>query len=139
MTVIDASDLILGRLATYVAKRVLLGENIELVNCEKAVITGNKRMILSKYQQRRERGTPSKGPFFPRRADMLVRRAIRGMLPYKKNRGREAFKRIKCHIGVPKEFENQKIETIKNANMSKLTTQKYIKVGELSKLLGAKI
>ena len=68
MTVIDAKDLVLGRLATAVAKRALLGESIDIVNCEKAIITGNKKTILKRYQQRRDRGIPTKGPFFPRRS-----------------------------------------------------------------------
>ena len=139
MVVIDASDLILGRLATVVAKRALLGESIDVINCEKAIITGNKKAILGRYQQKREIGSPLKGPFFPRRPDMLVRRTIRGMLPYKRGKGKEAFKRVKCHIGIPKGLENQKTETIKNASISKLTTLKYIRVQDLSKSLGARI
>ena len=139
MVVIDASDLILGRLATVVAKRALLGESIDVINCEKAIITGNKKAILGRYQQKREIGSPLKGPFFPRRPDMLVRRTIRGMLPYKRGKGKDAFKRVKCHIGIPKGLENQKTETIKNASISKLTTLKYIRVQDLSKSLGARI
>lgn len=139
MTVIDAKDLILGRLATVVAKRALLGEKVDVVNCEEAIITGNKKTILKKYQERRKRGIPTKGPFFPRRADMLVRRTIRGMLPYKRPKGRDAFRRVKCHIGVPEELEKQKAEKIKEADMSKLMTLKYIKVKDLSKSMGAKL
>jgi large subunit ribosomal protein L13 len=138
MAVVDANDLVLGRMATQVAKRALLGEKIDVVNCEKAVITGDKKTILKKYQERRARGIPSKGPFFPRQADKIVRRTVRGMLPYKRPKGRDAFKRVKCHVGVPAEYEG-KLETLPNANISKLTSLKYIRVGELSKLLGAKI
>ena len=50
--IIDASDMILGRLATYVAKKALLGEKVDIVNCEKAVITGNKKSVFEKYKKR---------------------------------------------------------------------------------------
>ena len=139
MVVIDGSDLVLGRLATAVAKKALLGETIDVVNCEKSIITGNRKTILKKYTKRRQRGIPTKGPFFPRRADMIVRRTIRGMLPYKTTRGREAFKRVRCHIGVPKELENSKAETIGGAHMSKLTSLKHVRVKDLSESLGVKI
>lgn len=139
MVLINAKDIILGRLATTVAKNALLGESVDVINCEKAIITGNRKTILAKYHARRKRGIPTKGPFFPKRADMLVRRTIRGMLPFKRPKGREAYRRVKCYIGVPNEFHGKKAETIKHGNLSKLTTLKYITVEDLSKSLGAKI
>ena len=138
MAIIDANDLILGRFATVVAKRALLGETMDIVNCEKAVITGNKKSILEKYKVRRARGIPSKGPFYPRRSDMLIRRTIRGMLPYKKPKGRDAYKRVKCHIGLPKELEGKQLETIDSANVSKVKTLRFVRLESISKLLGAK-
>ena len=39
MTTIDATNLILGRLASYAAKKAQLGENVDIINCEAAVIT----------------------------------------------------------------------------------------------------
>ena len=41
------------------------------------------------------------GPKFPRRPDAIIRRIIRGMLPYKKDKGVQAFKRINVEVGVP--------------------------------------
>ena len=41
--VIDANELILGRLATQVAKKLLLGVEVQIINCEKAVISGTKK------------------------------------------------------------------------------------------------
>lgn len=137
--IIDATDLILGRMAVKAAKLALLGEKIDIVNCEKAVITGNKRNVIEKYKKKREIGrSPFKGPFYPKASDRLVKRVIRGMLPYKKDKGEKAFKRIKCYVGVPKEFEKQTAATIKEANISKLTNLKYVRVGVISKEIGAK-
>jgi len=136
--IINAEDLIVGRLATYVAKRALLGDKIDIVNCEKAVITGKKQEIFKNFKQKIDRGTPFKGPFISRRPDMFVRRIIRGMLPHKKERGMKAYRNIMCYISVPEELKNEKAETIKPAHLNKLSTLKYMKVKDLTKLLGEK-
>ncbi|MFH1211817.1 MAG: 50S ribosomal protein L13 [Candidatus Woesearchaeota archaeon] len=137
--IIDATDLILGRMATVVAKKALLGETISIINCEKAVVSGKRDVVLAKYIRFRAMGTHVKGPFWPRIPDRLVRRAIRGMLPHKLPKGKEAFKRIMCYKGVPPEFEGKKAETIKAANASKIPNYRYLSVGEICKVLGAKI
>ena len=135
--IINAENLILGRFATVAAKKALMGEKVVIVNCEKAMITGDKYKIFSSYKERKDRGT-FKGPFMPRLADRFVKRAIRGMLPYKQPKGKVAFDNIKCHIGVPKSVEGKEFEKIANAEISRLTTQKYVAVREVCKNLGAK-
>lgn len=137
--IIDANNLILGRLGTYAAKKALLGEKIDIVNCESCVITGDKKRIFEDYNTKIKRGIPSKGPFIHRMPDRMVKRAIRGMLPYKKERGRTAFESIKCHIGVPENLKNQKVETIKGANVEKIPNLNYVKVKDISKHIGAKL
>ena len=137
--IIDAKDLLLGRMGTVVAKKALLGEAIDIVNCEESVLSGNKDKILSDYKETYDRGIPKKGPFHHKMPDRLVRRMIRGMLPYKKERGKEAYKRIRCFVGVPEDMKDQKMETIKEANADKLPTIKYTKVKDVCKYLGAKI
>lgn len=134
--IIDATNLILGRFAATAAKRALLGEKVVVVNCEKAVMTGNKRDILTRYRQKREMGQPTKGPFILRRPDMFVRRTIRGMLPYKQEKGRKAFERVMCYLGVPEEFKDKKLETIEKANIVKVPTLKYMAIGALCKEMG---
>jgi large subunit ribosomal protein L13 len=135
MATIDATDLILGRFATVVAKRALMGEKIDLVNCEKAIITGDKVTVYKKYKEQDKRGTPLKGPYLPKMPDRFIRRAIRGMLPYKQEKGKLAFRKIMCYLGIPEELKNEKLETIETANITKSKTFKYITVGELCKLL----
>ena len=137
--IIDANNLILGRLGTYVAKNALLGEKVDIVNCENSVITGDRKKIFGDYDQKLKRGIPAKGPFVKRMPDRFVKRSIRGMLPYKKERGRIAFKNIKCYIGVPENMKNEKFDTIKEANVDKLPNLKFIKVKEICKHIGAKI
>lgn len=138
MVNIDATDLILGRLATFTAKKALEGENVNIFNAEKAIITGNKKAIFSGYKQLRDIGRPEKGPFFPRKTELLVKRAIRGMLPHKRERGITALKKVKIYVGVPEKFKNQKLETIEKINVKKIKIPKFVNVGELSKWLGSK-
>jgi len=136
--IIDASDLLLGRMATFVAKKALLGEKIDIINCEKAIISGNKNQVVRKYKQRQIKGNTFKGPFYPRKPNMFVRRTVRGMLPYKKEKGKKAYERVKCYIGIPGVFKDKKAETIENANIKKLSSLKYVQVEKVCKLIGAK-
>ncbi|MEM1586817.1 MAG: 50S ribosomal protein L13 [Candidatus Bathyarchaeia archaeon] len=129
--IIDAAGLILGRMASIVAKRLLNGEKIIIVNAEKAVISGDKYMIIEQYHDYLQRGHLEKGPLHPRRPDRIVRRAIRGMLPYKRPRGRDALNRLKVYMGVPAELRGKPVETINEASASKLKGR-YITVLELS-------
>jgi len=87
VTVIDANGLILGRLASIVAQRLLSGEEIDVINAERAVVSGSPVTTLSKYQTLRKKGSKEKGPYFPKRSDMILRRTVRGMLPYKRSAG----------------------------------------------------
>jgi large subunit ribosomal protein L13 len=137
--IIDAKNLILGRLASFAAKNALLGENIEIINCENAIITGNKKKTLKTYKERLHRGSRTRGPFTYRRADMFVKRTIRGMLSYKKENGKRALKRIKCYVGIPDQFKDKKIEELKKMDISKLSVVKYINVKEICNMLGGKI
>ena len=138
--VIDATNAIVGRLAVHAAKLALKGETVKIINVEKAIMTGNRAFILSKYSRvRDERGQIRHGPYMDRRSDMFVRRIIRGMLPFEKKPGREAFRRVLCYIGSPHELKDAKHEALEaKANVSKLTNTKYITISELCKHLGAK-
>ncbi len=137
MMVIDATDTILGRMASFVAKKALEGETIVIVNAEKAIISGNEENIKDKYKTRRDVGDRYKGPFFPRMPDRIVRRAIRGMLPYKTTRGKEAYKRVKVFIGVPDEYKDaEKIKLEWTAD--KLRDRKFVRIEDIARWLGAR-
>ena len=131
MKIIDGKNATLGRLASYVAKEVLKGEEIAIVNCEDVIITGNKKSIKENFEAKRKRvGSTQKGPKVSRTSEKIVKTAIRGMLPnYRLGRGRVAFKRVKCYARIPKEFEEAKKIT---AGISKLQS-KMIRVKEITK------
>jgi large subunit ribosomal protein L13 len=133
----DATDQILGRLSSVIAKDLLNGEKVMVVNCEKSVMSGNPRFTVSTYLERISRGDIKHGPFFPKTPDRIFRRAVRGMLPRKKAKGRAAFKNLKAFIGLPEEFKNKSFDKIKAKDASMLKT-KYITLGEISAAIGAK-
>jgi len=136
--IINAENLILGRMATVAAKKALIGEEIKIVNCEKAVMTGNKKTIFAKYKAKREKGQVYHGPYILRNPGRFVKRTIRGMLPYKKSKGRKAFERIECYGGIPEEIKDKKMETIEKANISNVPSLRYVTVKDICKSMGEK-
>ena len=136
--IIDATDLIVGRISTVAAKTALLGEEVHIINADKAMFSGPRLTVLAKWKRIDRMGIPSKGPFVKRRPSMFLKRCIRGMVPYKQAKGREAFDRIKCYTGVPEELSSKEAITIEEANISKLPSTRYVSVGEICKLLGGK-
>ncbi|MFQ5832784.1 MAG: 50S ribosomal protein L13 [Candidatus Thorarchaeota archaeon] len=134
----DAEDMVIGRLASKVAKAVLLGDTVAIVNAEKAIITGDRRTVIEAYKEKfniRTSYNPRKGPFHHRRPDKMVRRMIRGMLPWPTPRGKEAYKRVKVYIGVPESLmDSEKI--VLEGSRYKSLTRKHITVEDLSNELG---
>ena len=130
MKIIDGKNAVVGRLASYVAQQALRGEDVVIVNCEQVIITGNKKDIREKFEQKRRRvGSGQQGPKHSRNPEMIVKRAIRGMLPnHRAGRGKAAFKKIKCYKGIPKEFEDKK-----KVVSGKEKKMKFISVKEISK------
>jgi large subunit ribosomal protein L13 len=138
MVLINAQGLIVGRLSSIVAKKLLEGEEITIINAEKAIISGAKASTFAEYKQTVDRGTKEKGPYFPKRPDAIVTRTIRGMLPYKAQRGKDAMARLKVYIGTPAEVSGKDAVTLEKASVDRLSSFKYMQLGELSKQLGSK-
>jgi len=108
---IDATDKILGRFCSQIAKKALLGDNIVIINAKDAIISGTKRDIHEKYLAKLNISTatnPLRGPFHERRPDTFMRRVIKQMLPRKKLRGKEALKRVHVYISdIPGRFKSR--------------------------------
>ena len=135
--VINAEGHILGRLSSVIAKRLLNGEKIVVVNAEKAIITGDKEMVFQRYKEKYDRGSKEKGPYFPRHPEKIFKRTVRGMLPWKSRRGRDAYRRLKVFIGVPDELKDREFEVVENALHEKVSkSEKYVTIAEISKYLG---
>ncbi|MFB6216390.1 MAG: 50S ribosomal protein L13, partial [Candidatus Aenigmatarchaeota archaeon] len=138
---VDAKDSVLGRLASRIAKNLLEEEKVTVVNSEKAVISGREKSTLSEYDawtKIKSLVDPSEGPIHPTRPGDLLRRTVRGMLPFKKPKGREAYDRLQAYAGVPAEYEGEEFEKFPKAQVENLNTRRFIRIGELSKQLSGK-
>ncbi len=132
--IIDAENHVLGRMASRIAKELLKGKKVIVINAEKAVVSGNPGYNIQVFREKISRGDPYHGPFYPRRPDDIVKRVVKGMLP-KKSRGREALKRLKVYVSIPEGLSGtpKKIEEAEN----KLKC-KYITLEKISESLGVK-
>lgn len=116
MMVIDATDAITGRLSAFIAKKLINGEEVVLLNTEKAVISGNPKRTVNVYHKRRgmrNLGNPENASKWPRRPDYLFKRILQGMLPKQTSRGKNALKKFRAELGAPQKYENEKIEKFK--------------------------
>lgn len=125
--IIDAKEGILGRIASFAAKQSLFGKEVIIVNCNEALVTGGTRSVLEDYLQKRLRGGSSRnGPHYPNIPERIMKRTIRGMLPYKQGRGVDAFKRIKCYNKVPPQYESSEKVSLKREIKGKVITLKNL-------------
>lgn len=123
-------------MASFAAKKLLEGEDIAIINAEKAVIIGNRDYILNRYKQRIDRAdiaNPRRGPHYPRTPEGIVRRTIKGMLPSKKFRGRTALRNLEIFQGVPEKYK--KADDVPIDNILEKTAR-YTTIGEISRFLG---
>ena len=130
--IINGKNAILGRLASLTAKKLLAGEEVTIVNADKVIITGRPTSIRAEYIAIRRIGSPQHGPFFPRTPNMIVRRTVRGMIPYKTDKGRTAFKKLRVYNGVPHGMAEGEVIATKTIRSN------YITVGEVAKTIGWK-
>ena len=136
--VIDATDHIAGRLSSNVAKLLLQGNRVAVINSEKIMISGRRRGIIDEYKQFLKISSilhPKHGPFHPRRPDTIMSRMVRGMLPRKKPSGIEALKRLRVYIGVPNDVKPLGSIQIEKSKIRKSSSM-YTTVGELGKRVG---
>jgi large subunit ribosomal protein L13 len=133
--VVNAEGLIIGRMCSLVAKRLLNGEDVIIVNAEKAVLSGKRRSKVAEAKQFLEVGAPKRGPFHYRRPDRIVLKTVRGMLPIRQTKGKNALARLRVFMGVPKELKDQKTETVADASSANLKGPQFT-LGELAKEIG---
>lgn len=135
---LDAKNQILGRLASFIAKHAISGDTVIVLNAEKAVISGRRHNIIEEAKRRLETrtlGTQTHAPVHQRRPDLYFRRVVRGMLPWKKAKGKAAFHRVQVYVGVPEEFSGKTAVKVPGADASKLPSP-YITLEALAKEIG---
>ncbi len=139
--VIDASNAILGRLASVVAKMLLMGYKVIVVNAEKAVVSGEPKKVIESYKLlfkvKTLRNPYKTGIRRPRTPERLIKYAVKGMLPKNNPRGKKALKNLRVYVGIPEEVKGKEVKVIREASADRLKG-KYITLGELAKQLGWK-
>ncbi len=136
--VIDATNHIAGRLASHVAKLLLSGNRVSLVNCEKIMMSGTRSNIIKEYREFLEIASilnPKHGPFHPRRPDTIMKKMIRGMLPRKKPSGMEAHKRLRTYIGTPRELKSFEKIQFEKAKIRK-SASNYTTMADIGRTVG---
>lgn len=135
---LDATNQIAGRLSSRVAKLLLSGRRVIVVNAEKALISGSRNSVITQWQERLElssRVNPIYGPIHPRRPDNILRRMVRGMVPRKKPKGATAMKRLRVYVGLPSEMKTEKLTRFEDT-MATRPASVYVTMLELSNSLG---
>ena len=137
----------MGRLASASADILLKAarehrdDKVIIINAEKAIVSGRPRSVLNTYHAKYELNHARKGPFYPRMPDMILKRAVRGMLPYqKKSSGRRALRNLRVEIGCPAHLAGDLPEGHQNGDVSKIRKgmpARFNRLGDISADLGA--
>ena len=135
VTYVNADGLIVGRMSSNIAKRLLDGEHVTILNAEKAIYSGKKKSKVAEAHLFLEVGAPERGPFHYRRPDRMLKKTVRGMLPYRQPKGKTALKRLKVFMGTPLEFKDQQTIQFEDAQASQLKGPSFT-LAELAKEIG---
>lgn len=135
--IIDGEGAVLGRLASTIASQALDGERVVVVNAEDVVVSGSREDVVEKYRRKTEFRS-DRGPQQPKRPDGLLRRTVRGMVPHKKQRGRDALDRVRIYVGVPREYEEVDLEEAESS-VDDIGRGGYVRLGEISERIGANV
>ena len=145
--VYDATDKILGRLASLVAKQLISArkagheQRVIIYNAEHAVVSGPKTRGLAYYDGKYKLNHARKGPFYPRMPDQILKRTVRGMLPYQKNSsGRAALRDLRVLIGKPSNLSGEELPDGHawgdTGPIDRPLPLKFVRLGEISSSLG---
>jgi large subunit ribosomal protein L13 len=135
--IVDGTNMIAGRLCSHVAKLLIRGNRVSIVNTENIMLSGDRNAIIKSYRTFLEIASinnPKFGPFHPRRPDTMITKMVRGMLP-KKPSGKTALKRLRAYLGVPDDLRSKKTTQFEDAKIRKPSPY-YTSVGELGRMVG---
>ena len=135
---VDATNQIAGRLSSKIARLLISGRRVVVVNAEKSLVSGSRTSVVRRWQERLEIAShvnPIYGPIHPRRPDNILKRMVRGMVPRKKTKGVLAMKRLRVYVGLPQGIDATRLTQFEDASAPR-PTPVYVTMGELSKTLG---
>lgn len=136
--IVDGTNMIAGRLCSHVAKMLLNGSRVSIVNSENIMFSGTREMVIGEYKKFLEISSvtnPKFGPFHPRRPDTIITKMVRGMLPKNKSSGETALKRLRVYLGVPNELKSKKTIQFEDSKIRKPAPY-YTTLGDLGRTIG---
>jgi len=136
--IVDGTNQIAGRLCSHVAKLLINGNRVSIVNSENIMLSGNRHAIIEEYRKYLEISSitnPKFGPFHPRRPDTMISKMVRGMLPKNKPSGKTALKRLRAYLGVPNELKSKITTQFEDAKIKK-SAPYYTSLGDLGRMVG---
>ncbi|RHY88214.1 hypothetical protein DYB37_005000 [Aphanomyces astaci] len=141
--VIDCRAHLVGRLASLVAKELLLGQHVVAVRCEELNISGSlvrNKVKFLQFLNKKSCTNPKKGPLHYRAPSRMFWRTVRGMLPHKTARGAAALQRLKVkRLVVPDALRVLRLKANRRyTNLGQLSSQVGWRHHDLVKRLEAK-
>ncbi len=139
MMIVNAEKMVAGRLSSKIAKALINGETITIVNAENAVLVGGKEDLLKKFTARVDaavHSNPHYGPKYDRIPSKMLRKMVKGMLPNKSRTNERLISNLKVYNSVPKEFAEQEFAKIDGVMFNERNDA--LTLGEIAKLLGGK-
>ena len=136
--IIDGTNQVAGRLCSHVAKLLINGNRVSIVNSENIMLSGDRKVIIEEYRKYLEIASitnPKFGPFHPRRPDTMISKMVRGMLPKNKPSGKTALKRLRAYLGVPNELKSKKTTQFEDAKIKKPAPY-YTSLADLGRMVG---
>ncbi|MDA7974066.1 MAG: 50S ribosomal protein L13 [Nitrosopumilus sp.] len=137
--VVDGTGHIAGRLASRVAKLLIQGNRVSVINCEKIMISGTRSNIIAEYRDFLRINSvihPRHGPVHRRRPDTILTRMVRGMLPYgKKPSGVAAHRRLRAYVGSPRELRPLEKTRFEDAQIRR-ESSRYTTMEDLGRTVG---
>lgn len=140
--IVDGKGHLLGRLAAFIAKELLNGQNVVIVRAEDIVLSGTltrNKKIYAQFRHIQSNTNPWRGgPWHYKAPAKMFWRSLRGMVPHKTPRGAAALARLRVYEGIPYPFAQQKRVCMPNAlRIVRLkNTRKFTTLGALAASVG---
>ena len=135
---VDASGQIAGRMCSKIARELLSGKRVVVLNAENTLVSGRSTSVFRQWQARLEiysHVNPIYGPIHPRRPDNIVRRMVRGMVPKTKTKGKSAMRHLRVYMGVPEKYASVKTRKFEDA-LATRPLPSYTTMAEIAKNIG---
>jgi large subunit ribosomal protein L13 len=137
---VDAAGQIAGRLCSNVAKKLLNGDRVVIVNAEKTLVSGKRGSVMYSWLEYLKIASvvhPKHGPFHSRTPDGIITKMVRGMVPRRKPKGEAAMRRLRVYVGLPEAYSKMKLEGFQGTAATKPTAY-YVSLSEISSRIGWK-